>query len=547
MRRALLLLPLLALAGGCRHSAEAQTSPPFVGLAIDLSPDPARGEVAVVVRLSADRAGGVRELAVARAWADTRSSDAIEDVTARDGAGPVKLAPRVDPTGPDHVIALARPVQGPLEVRYRARGGASRYSVRVGRDRMSAVGHAFLLLPRLDGTLPARVRFHVGSLGRGADAASSFGFGTEVTTRATTEDLAHATYVAGRLWIEKADPQTPPEDAAKSLIIVGDPPFDGRTAWSFATRAAASADRLFGGAVASAEEPFTFFLVPEPGLGKSHDGAFLTRSLGLWFDPRRGLDPEVRLTVAHELVHRHLGGAMRLVEADGRDAAWFTEGFTVHFARQVLLEAGLAEPPGLVADVRRTMGEPAPGEELGPVEYRRGAQWAAQLDTALQRESKGARGLVDVVRELVAKARAEGTRSLPVTALRDALGPAVAADFDRMTKEKDARADLPDGTFGPCFKRTARETSGFDLGFDRAGLGGTPSWIRGVVKGSPADRAGLVEGTMVISSKIPREDDAVHGKGEVELLLADGKRVRYRPFGKRTTVRWDAAPCSPAR
>src|SRR5262249_20410043 len=150
--------------------------------------------------------------------------------------------------------------------------------------------------------------------------------------------------VAGRLWLERADASSPPEDAAKTLVIVGSPPFDGRTAWTFTTRATAAADRLFGGAPSPREEPFTFVLVPEPGLGRSHDGAFLTRSLGLWFDPRRGLDAEVRLTVTHELLHRHIGGALRLADAEGRDAAWFTEGFTVHFARQALLESGLATP-----------------------------------------------------------------------------------------------------------------------------------------------------------------------------------------------------------
>lgn len=514
--------------------------PPFAGLALDLTPDPDRSELAVVVRLSADRAAGVRELSVAKAWADTKSADAIADVTARDAAGALQLAPKPDAPGPDHVIALARPTKGDLEIRYRARGGASRYAVRVGSDRMSAVGHAFLLLPRLEGQVPARVRFHLAPLGKGADGASSFGFGPEVVTRATTEDLAHAAYVAGKLWWERPDASSPPEDAAKSLVIVGEPPFDGRTAWAFATRAAASVDRIFGGAPSPPSEPFTFLLVPEPGLGTSHDGAFLTRSLGLWFDPRRGLDADVRLTVAHELVHRHIGGALRLVEPDGRDAAWFTEGFTVHFARQTLLEAGLAEPAELVVDVRRTLGDPPAREAVAPLEYRRGAQWAALLDTAIRRETKGARTLAHAVRDLLARRET----SLPVAALRDALGPAIAADFDRLRLSRDAATDLPDGAFGPCFKRSARETTGFDLGFDPESLGRSPAWIRGLTKGSPADRAGVTEGAMVLSSKVPREDEALHGKGQVELTLGDGKRVRYRPVGKKTIVTWEATTCS---
>jgi hypothetical protein len=526
--------------GACRG---AKREPPFDGLAIDLTPVPAFGALDVVVKLPADRARGVHELAVARAWADTRSRDAIEDVTAEDARGTIRLAPKINEASPDHVLALARPAEGALQIHYRARGGRSRFAVRVGVDRMSAVGHAFLLLPRISGALPARVRVHVERLGAGADAASSFGFGPEVVTRATTEDLAHAVYVAGKLWWERADASSPPEDANTSLVVVGGPPFDGRTAWAFATRAMASENKLFGGSPTPGTEPFAFVLVPEPGLGRSHDGASLTRSLGLWFDPRRGLDADVRVTVAHELVHRHIGGAVRLVDDKGREAAWFTEGFTVHFAREALLEAGLAEPADLLTDLRRSLGEPPKGEELAPVDYRRGALWAAVLDSALRRETKGARALRDVVHDLVAKARQEGKRTLPVSALRDALGPTVGAELDRLLQKPDAPVDLPDGVFGPCFKRSSSEVTAFDIGFDPEGLRGTPAWIRGLVKGSPADRAGLTNGAMVIESKVPREEEALHGKGRVELLLGDGKRVRYRPVGKKVLVRWDAAPC----
>jgi predicted metalloprotease with PDZ domain len=535
---------------GCRDRG-APAEPPFAGLSIDLTPDPGRGAIGVEVRLSADRAASVKQLSVARSWADTRGFDAIDDLAAQDADGPLPVKARVEPEGPDVIFDLARPARGALSIGYRARGGRSRFETHVTPERASAVGHAFLLLPRIEGAFPARVRFHVGPLGRGAEAASSFGFGAEVTTTATTEDLGRAAYVAGRLWIEQPAKDAPAAEAGKRLVIVGEPPFDGRTAWRTCMSTLAAVDRLFGAPAETAAERFTFMLVPEPGLGKAHDGAYLTRSLGLWFDPRRGLDAGIRLTVAHELVHRWLGDAVRLVDGDERDATWFSEGFTVHFARRVLLDAGLAKPADVLVDIRRTLGEPPPGEEQSPREYRRGAQWAAFLDAALRRASGGARSLDDVARELVQRARSEQKVRLPVAALREILardlGPQGAADFDRLLDRPDTPVDLPEGAFGPCFRRVARDTTVFELGFE--GLRGTGGRVHAVVKGSAAERAGLREGMVVQWSKVPREEDALRG-AEVELSIGEsrhGKRIKYRPIGKKALVSWEVAPCAAAR
>jgi predicted metalloprotease with PDZ domain len=313
------------------------------------------------------------------------------------------------------------------------------------------VGHAFLLLPRVAEPLPVRVRIHPGALQRGADAASSFGMGTEAVTTATSEDLAHAVYVAGMLWREGGD-----RDDDARLVVLGDPPFDTRTAFDHAVAASAAVDGFFG-RVPSAPEPFTFVLVAQPGLGGGREGAYLTRSLGIWFDARQALDGALDLVIAHELVHRFLGGSVRLVGRGGREAVWFSEGFTVHFARRVLLDAGLLSPAAFVADVNRTVGEALAGEERLPAEYRRGALYAAWFDAAIRHASRGRRSLELVVRELLAG----GSESLPVTALRDALaheiGPEGAAGVDRLEARDDTPVDLPDDAFGPCARRSTRQ------------------------------------------------------------------------------------------
>src|SRR5262249_44320117 len=146
--------------------------------------------------------------------------------------------------------------------------------------------------------------------------------------------------------------------------------------------------------------------------GRSHDGAALTRSFALWFDASRAFDAGLKSVIAHELVHRWIGGEVRLVDARGREAIWFSEGFTVHFARRVLLDARLVTPRDILPDLRRTTDEQSPGEAACAEEregrsqdaYRRGARYAAVLDRALRRASKDRRSLDDLLRDLLAQA-----------------------------------------------------------------------------------------------------------------------------------------------
>jgi predicted metalloprotease with PDZ domain len=553
-RRALVLLPLLC-ALSCRDRAAgpapAGSAPGqgdgldgFTGLTLDLTPEAGHGgegELLVDLRLSAPRAAALVSLAVARAWGGTHGAAALGAVRARDDLGDLPVEALPDDGGPDRVFRLARAPRGDLEVRYRARAPAdaeeSPFALRLHPDRVSGVGHAFLLLPRFDGSLPARIRWHTASLGRGADAASSFGFGADVTATATAEELAHAVYVAGKLWLERGA-----GGADERLVVLGDPPFDTRTALDFSVAAADAVGRVFD--PRAPRGSFSFFLVAEPGLGSAEDGAYLTRSLGLWFDAARPLDAALRLVIAHELTHRFLGGAVRLVDPDGREATWFSEGFAVHFARKALFAAGLLAPADFLADLRRTVGESSASLPEG---YRRGARWAAVLDGALLRSSKGARSLDDVVRALLARSRREAREALPVAALREALGAEAGAVFDRLAARPGEDADLPGDAFGPCFRRAVREARVFDLGFEREDLGRPAIVIRGLRPGSAAARAGVREGALVLSSKVPSEEAALGASAEVELLLTDGRgsrKVRYRPVTTTHEARWEAAACT---
>jgi hypothetical protein len=540
------------------------------GILIDLSPKVEEDALDVVVRVTGPEAASVKELRVAKAWADTRSADAVRSIEVSDADGPIRVAPPVD-DGPDVVYPLTKPpAGGDLRLRYRASGAAgamgsaSRLALRVGRGRVSGVGHSFLLLPELTGALPARIRWQLGALGEGAAAASSFGPGHDVKTTATTEELAHAMYMAGRLASAEGGEGT-------RMIMLGNPELDVGAVLDWTLRVEDLARKLFReGAPPAAlpaaakpqqpkasepSAPFSFLLVAEPGMGRSHDGAHLTRSLGLWFDEARALDARLRIAITHELLHGYIGASVRLDEGNGRDATWFSEGFTTHYARHLLFKEKLISPEDFVEDLRRSL-DPTEGREgKGRHEgYSRGALYAAYLDAGLKKKSGGLRSLDDVVLGLLAAAKSEGKPALPVSLFRDLvvreLGPEGGEDFDRLIARAERPVEPPASAFGPCFKRADRKEPMFDLGFDPASLRSDPILIRGLVRGSAAERAGLREGDLVLSAKVPDQGGALPVKRsktrDVVLTVAGrrgGKKVRYKPIGERTLMRWEPKKC----
>jgi predicted metalloprotease with PDZ domain len=539
---------------------------PWTGLELDLTPDPVKHELRVVLHLTGDAVAGVRELSLSRGWAGARAIDCVGPLEVRDALGELPLGPARD-EGEDRRFSLGRAASGgELWVRYWARAdtGRSRFGLHVEADRMSGVGHTFLALPRLATPVPVELRVHLEALPKGTAAASSFGVGRELRTRASSEELAHALYVAGPLVVEEARAEAGTEARAlgSRLAVLGAPVFDSRAAYYWTTAAFGQIAGYFG-EESAAREPFQILLVPTRGLGGDHDGAYLHHSFGLWFDAARAFDAGLKSVVAHELTHRFVGGGVHLEDAQGREVTWFSEGFTVHLARRLLVESGLVTPRDVLADLERTTGdEPDTGaaracaeEERGrsQAEYRQGARYAAVVDAALRERSKGERGLPDLVRELLQRAKREKRAAFPVAVWRELvvreLGERAGEELDQKVLG-GAPITLPDGVFGPCFAKAWTEARVFELGFDRAGIDGSMGMVRGLVRGSAAEKAGLRDGMLIVAARvpdarpIPADDAAVP---EVELTLAGagrGKTVRYRPIGKRRVERWDARPCS---
>lgn len=518
------------------------------GLTLRLSPHPERAQVDIEVHVVGPEATAVKELAIAKQWAGIDGFSAIRSLRVRDARGDVVTRPGPD-IGPDRTLLLERPpVLEHVEIRYSVASAplsAPRFALHVDREGFSGVGQTFLLLPRFDKPMDVHVQIRSNALAPGASGVTSFGAGEEIDLSARAWDLSHAAYASGHL-------RTIERPNAGRLLLLGRPAFDAE----MTHRTIMTAHRALETALGPAQfqektKSFTYVLVAEPGLGKGHDGALLGSSFGLWIGNETGLDAPTIVAAAHELAHSWLGGAVQLIDDDNREQTWFSEGFAVHYARKIALQEKLISPDDFAADVDRTLGIGSSDLGAHPMPrsreaYQRGALYAAQLDAAIDHDSKGKRSLDDILRKLFARRSSEPSIRLPVAAFRDLvveeLGAGRGEEMTWVMVQGHGEIRLDDDTFGPCFRRKRTKTKTFELGFDRHATMRPPQMIRKLIPGSAAAKAGLTEGALILSSKLPDEFDKSLDK-PVEITVAIrglSKKVRYLPLGEREDIHWVA-------
>lgn len=470
VRAAVALLALALLALGCGHGASgwddtwARAADDDVGtrlaevsgqpeLTVTLRPrvDPSPG-VAVYLDLRGTAVQKLRVLRTAPEGTAAGVPSTIRWLSVRDAAGPIDY----EQNAPAGRYTLDRaPMGHRLHVSYLAESGGSpgRLGLTVSDTAVSGAGYSFLALPELSGELEVRLRWALDAI-HAPEGASSFGVGPEVAAHASISALHHAYFVAGALTVVQSE-------QGDRLVVTSPPAFDPRAALDFCARALGAARDRFE---PEDDEPQTFVLVPEPGLGSRNDGAAMHHSFVVWFDAARPLDDRLKLLIAHEMVHRWIGGTLRFVTPDGREALWFSEGFTVHFARHMLLRAGLIDSRQYTRDLLRDYQAQLATElaedgharrryaallqaaaQFHPTPaYSRGALYAARLQSEL--EVAGFEGVEDLVVPLMERVR--GSRlPLPVSvwreAVEDALGAAAGSELERTVLWESEPVPLP--------------------------------------------------------------------------------------------------------
>ena len=405
--------------------------------------------------------------------------EAVEDVYARDAEGALLLRTRSVASGEDaHVEWRSdrRPV-GAVNIGYRVRlirGDGKRYlGTRAQAGGFQGTGATFLLLPETADLHRARIAWDLGGAGDGARAVSSFGDGA-AEAPVSVDRLRAAIFMAGPLGRVSIDDGAIRFEAA----WLGRTAFDPIEAIPWVARVWARGRALFHDVDAA---PFTFFVRAVPGLGPAWVGTERPAGLLLLVGEGLGFTRAARFAVTYELVHHWIGGAERGLRFDGPPGAarWLTEGFSVHFTRELLLRAGLATPEEAADDLRARLERHAAsalrdlsndalvkplreGPEAEHLPHDRGMIYAAQVDAEVRARSGGKRSLDDLVLALLDKARAgeggsggPGAVRLPAGAWRELVGAELGPDAQARFDAEIVRGEPftpPADAFGPCFK-----------------------------------------------------------------------------------------------
>ena len=517
-------------------------------------------EVLITLEFDGD-ADGETELALHEGWAGLQETGKdLELVEARDESGAGLACERTHSFAwrvrhePKEPLACTF-VLGPT--RHRANPAPPEYYLPLLEPGLfHAIGAQTLPAPaHLDGTTERAIEL----AWRGFEDAdwrvvSSFGVGEgPIVVRRALDDFRHALFLAGDLRVLENDVNGRP------LVVA----LHGED-WGFsADELAALASRI----VALERDFFDdherpYYLISAIGVGQkqagstSFGGTGLTDSFALFLTPGMdlaaggpGAGSGIAWLLAHELFHDWNGHVIRLAQPE-QLGYWFSEGFTDFYARSLLRRSGLLSLEEYVDSWNQKLASyatnperNAPAERIreafwtdrnvGELPYQRGDVVALFVDHAIREASGGARSLDDLMRGLVARARAgedEFTNDELVAAIGELAGEEVA-EAVRAVVVDGATVELPDDAGAPELELVPAEIALFDTGFDHE-RSIAEGRVCGVRAESGAARAGLVDGMKLASWSV------MFGRADVpiEMRVRDGTAERTISFLPRGEV-----------
>lgn len=280
--------------------------------------------------------------------------------------------------------------------------------------------------------------------------------------------------------------------------------------------------------------------------GSTFTGTGKHRAFAMAVTPNLSLD-EIRVLLAHEIFHTW--NPHRLGKAIGPRGYWFSEGFTDFYARRLLARERLITPQGFVAAWNETLSAygassviAMPGDEaaakfwsdpgVDQLAYQRGALLAATWDQRLRASGSS----LDIV--LHDQAVLAGER--PKTSLLRTFADAAKTQGLDVTPDIQAHIDkgqpirLAPDAFAPCARVIDVTAPVFDLGFEPEAAADGTLTVRKLLQGSPAWRAGLREGSVIITKAKGVSGDASQPY-ELVVRDADGPEhtISFLPVGPR--------------
>jgi hypothetical protein len=518
---------------------------------VSLAADP-RG-LAVVWRLDGvafETGEAVGELRTSIAGAPAIDLD-DDAVTGADDLGPIPLAAVVEEDPDDAPVRrwrTARSTVGPVELSYLAepvsqeqRPATPPLELRGEGSGLSGAFKCFLVLPPRPDDLTFEVHWEPPSTEHAGDgwmAVSSLGggLGRDGDLAGTGLELLDDTYMMCGPLVDSHH-----RDGDLSIWWLTPPAFDVETF----TGHLGTTYLLMAEAFHAPAHSYRVFLraSTHKGAGASaHPASFVMTT-----NPADPLDMKrLYLTLAHELVHEWL----RLDGPDG-ETTWFGEGAADYFSLVVPFRAGLIDEATVVGELnlaaRTSYASPLRHLSLHEaarlywsdhrahrLPYDRGMFYLADLDARLRGATSGQTSVDDVVSHL-AKVRRDGTH----------FGLDEWCDHVGRLLGHDERPVLDDfvftgigrpgpGSFAPTFEREDVVVPVLDPGFDVSTF--MARRVRGVVSGSLADSAGLVDGDVVTLPSYPEALALDIGDALKISITRDGETIEVAiPPGDQTT------------
>ena len=440
-------------------------------------------------------------------------------IHAQDGSGALPLTQKDAP--PTSFLSNrdwlpSRATVGDVTLHYRAPPRVVTAATRTGplfdlREEAGGVhgsGWTFLAIPI--NSEPYRLKLHwdMGAMPAGSRGIWSFGEG-DVTKVAPADQLTSSFYFAGPV---KSYPAQPTGRFA--MYWLSEPPFD-------VVAAAGMIQKLFDYMSGFFHDDGGSYRVFMRKTLANGGGTALTRSFMFGYSESKPPTAEsLEGLIAHEMVHN-----WPTLSGDHADTSWYTEGSAEYYSVVLSHRAGLSTP----AEFLKRINEHASGYYLNPLQnlsnraadaiywkdsraghvpYGRGFMYLAAVDAQIRARTHNKRSLDDIVLKIL-----ERTRAAEVSGGKSK-APSVADWQELIVKELGSRGVRgyenmvagmpivpPANTFGPCF-RPVRMPVGrpLDPGFDISSLSGPKRLIKGLVAGSPAALAGLLDGDEVIAA-----------------------------------------------
>lgn len=282
--------------------------------------------------------------------------------------------------------------------------------------------------------------------------------------------------------------------------------FDGLAGFEFAHAALLELRRRLE---VGESRPYRLFV--RPGVN-FRDGGAATRNgfmLELGNLPHTLAGREFMFT--HEIAHHFAWG----LSGDLSTIAWYAEGLAEFYKIDIVRGLGLASPEDVATEINtmcrayytntarllpvsEVAGQHWNNADVQGLPYNRGFMYFVRLSHSLQ-----AQGLsLDELVRTVTRRRLAGEH-VGNDDWREILGslgtpgaPALVEDFDAMLAGE--LIQLPDDAFGTEFSQSCTVLQRRALGFDEMSLTPLPGAVRGVVAGSPAEKAGLRDGDTIV-------------------------------------------------